>query len=86
MSHEDVTRDLCRALAYCQGVVEILQNHYLAWCKSAVSQGNTELAVQNLDLVESCIRLLEKTITDTLEKEVEHDGKSDIGVRDAAEL
>jgi len=67
MSHEDVTRDPCRALAYCQGVVQILQTHYLAWCKSAVSQGNTELAVQNLNLVESCISLLAKTIADTLE-------------------
>ena len=70
MSYEDVTRDPCRALAYCQGVVRILQNHYLAWCKSALSQGNTELAVQNLDLVESCTRLLEKTIADTLKKVV----------------
>ena len=68
MSHENVTRDLCRTLAYCQGVLEILQNHYLAWCKSAVSEGNAALAVQNLELVESCTRLLEKTITDTLEK------------------
>lgn len=68
MSYEDVTRDPCRALAYCQGVVEILQNHYLAWCKSAVSQGNTELAVQNLDLVESCCDLLQKTIDDSLKK------------------
>lgn len=68
MSHEDVTRDLCRALAYCQGVLEILQNHYLAWCRSAVSQGNTALAVHNLALVESCISLLAKTIAGTLEK------------------
>lgn len=68
MPHEDVTRDPSRALAYCLGVVEILQNHYLAWCKSAVSQGNTALAAHHLDLVESCTRLLEKTITDTLEK------------------
>lgn len=70
MPHEDVTRDPSRALAYCLGVVEILQNHYLAWCKSAVSQGNTALAAHHLDLVESCTRLLEKTITDTLEKTV----------------
>ena len=68
MLHEDVTQDPYRALAYCQGVLEILQSHYLAWCKSAVSQGNTELAVQNLDLVESCISLLAKTIAGTLEK------------------
>jgi len=68
MSHEDVTRDLCRALAYCHGVLEILQNHYLAWCRSAVSQGNTALAAHYLDLVESCTRLLGKTITDTLKK------------------
>jgi len=74
MLHEDVTQDPYRALAYCQGVLEILQSHYLAWCKSAVSQGNTELAVQNLNLVESCCVLLQKTIADTLEKEVEHDG------------
>jgi len=70
MSHEDVTRDPYRALAYCQGVVQILQTQYLAWCKSAVSQGNTELAVQNLDLVESCCVLLQKTIADTLKKVV----------------
>ena len=68
MSHEDVTRDLCRALAYCQGVLEMLQTHYLAWCKSAVSEGNTALAAHHLDLVESCTKLLEKTITDTLKK------------------
>lgn len=67
MPHEDVTRDPYRALAYCLGVVEILQSHYLAWCKSALSEGNTALAVQNLDLVESCTKLLEKTIADTLE-------------------
>lgn len=67
MPHEDVTRDPCMALAYCQGVVEILQSHYLAWCKNAVSQGNTALAVHHLDVVESCIGILEKTITDTLE-------------------
>ena len=70
MSHENVTQDLCRTLAYCQGVLEILQSHYLAWCKSAVSQGNTALAVQNLDLVESCCVLLQKTIADTLKKVV----------------
>ena len=68
MFHEDVARDLCRALAYCQGVLEILQGHYLVWCRSAVSQGDTELAVQNLDLVESCCDLLQKTIAGTLEK------------------
>ena len=68
MLHEDVTQDPYRALAYCQGVVQILQTPYLAWCKSAVSQGNTELAVQNLDLVESCTRLLHETIAGTLEK------------------
>jgi len=68
MSYEDVTRDLYRALAYCQGVVEILQNHYLAWCKSAVAEGNTALAAHHLDLVESCTRLMEKMITDTLKK------------------
>ena len=68
MSYEDVTRDLCRALAYCQGVLEILQNHYLAWCKSALSEGDAALAVQNLDLVESCCGLLRKTIADTLKK------------------
>jgi len=68
MLHEDVTQDPYRALAYCQGVLEILQTHYLSWCKSAVSQGNTELAVQNLDLVESCCGLLVKTIAGTLEK------------------
>ena len=70
MLHEDVTQDPYRALAYCQGVLEMLQTHYLAWCKSAVSQGNTELAVQNLDLVESCCGLLAKTIADTLQKTV----------------
>ena len=70
MLHEDVTQDPYRALAYCQGVLEILQGHYLAWCKSALSQGNTELAVQNLDLVESCCDLLQKTITDTLKNVV----------------
>lgn len=70
MLHEDVTQDPYRALAYCQGVLEILQGHYLAWCKSAVSQGNTELAVQNLDLVESCCGMLAKTIADTLENRV----------------
>ena len=68
MLHEDVTRDPCRALAFCQGVLEMLQSHYLAWCKSAVSQGNTELAIQNLDLVESCTSLVAKTIAGTLEK------------------
>ena len=70
MPHEDATRDLCRALAYCQGVLEILQNHYLEWCKSAVSEGNTALAAHHLDLVESCTRLLEKTIADTLKNVV----------------
>jgi hypothetical protein len=70
MPHEDVTRDPCRALAYCQGVLEILQSHYLAWCKSALSQGNTALAAHYLDLVESCCDLLEKTIADTLKKVV----------------
>ena len=68
MPHEDATRDLCRALAYCQGVLEILQNHYLEWCKSAVSEGNTALAAHHLDLVESCCGLLAKTIAGTLEK------------------
>jgi len=68
MSHEDVAQDPHRALAYCQGVLEILQGHYLVWCKSAVSQGNTALAAHCLDLVESCCDLLEKTIADTLEK------------------
>ena len=68
MLHEDVTQDPYRALVYCQGVLEILQGHYLAWCKSALSQGNTELAVQNLDLVESCCDLLVRTIAGTLEK------------------
>ena len=70
MSYEDVTRDPCRALAYCQGVVEILQTHYLAWCKSALSEGDAALAAHYLDLVESCTRLLQKTIADTLEKAV----------------
>ena len=70
MSYEDVTRDLYRALAYCQGVVEILQNHYLAWCKNAESEGNTALAAHHLDLVESCTRLLEKMIADTLKNVV----------------
>jgi len=70
MSHEDVAQDPHRALAYCQGVLEILQSHYLAWCKSALSEGNTALAVQNLDLVESCCVLLQKTIADTLKKVV----------------
>ena len=68
MSYEDITQDPYRALAYCHGVLEILQSHYLAWCRSAVSQGDTELAVQNLDLVESCCDLLAKTIAGTLEK------------------
>jgi len=74
MFHEDVTQDPYRALAYCQGVLEILHGHYLAWCKSALSEDDTALAVQNLDLVESCCVLLEKTIADILGKEVEHDG------------
>ena len=68
MPHEDVTRDPSRALAYCLGVVEILQNHYLAWCKSALSEGDAALAAHYLDLVESGTRLLAKTIADTLEK------------------
>lgn len=68
MLHEDVTQDPYRALAFCQGVLEILQGHYLPWCRSALSEGNTELAVQNLDLVESCTSLVAKTIADTLEK------------------
>ena len=68
MSYEDVTRDPYRALAYCHGVLEMLQSHYLAWCKSAVFQGNTELAAHYLDLVESCTRLLHETIAGTLEK------------------
>jgi len=68
MSHEDVAQDPHRALAYCQGVLEILQSHYLAWCKSAVSQGDTASAAHYLDLLESCISLLAKTIADTLEK------------------
>ena len=70
MPHEDVTRDLCRALAYCQGVLEILQNHYLAWCKSTLSEGDAALAAHYLDLVESGISLLAKTIAGTLEKTV----------------
>jgi len=65
---KDVTRDPYRALAYCLGVVEILQSHYLAWCKSALSEGDAALAAHYLDLVESCCDLLEKTITDTLKK------------------
>ncbi len=68
MSHEDVIQDPYRALAYCQGVLEMLQSHYLEWCRSALSEGNTELAVQNLDLVESCCDLLARTIAGTLEK------------------
>ena len=68
MSYEDVTRDPCRALAYCQGVVQILQNHYLAWCKSALSEGDAALAAHYIDLVESGTRLLQKTIADTLKK------------------
>ena len=64
MSYEDP----CRALAYCQGVVQILQTHYLAWCKRALSEGDAALAAHYLDLVESCTRLLQKTIADTLEK------------------
>ena len=70
MSYEDVTRDPYRALAYCQGVVQILQTPYLSWCKSAVSQGDAALAAHYLDLVESCCDLLAKTIADTLEKAV----------------
>ena len=68
MFHEDVTQDPYRALAYCLGVVQILQNHNLAWCKSAVSQGDTASAAYYLDLLESCIKLLEKTMADTLKK------------------
>ena len=68
MSHEDVTRDPYRALAYCQGVLEILQTHYLSWSKSALSEGDAALAAHHLDLVQSCTRLLGKTITDTLKK------------------
>ena len=70
MPHEDVTRDPYRALAYCKGVVQILQTHYLAWCKSALSEGDAALAAHYLDLVESCCVLLQKTIADTLEKTV----------------
>ena len=68
MSYEDVTRDPCRALAYCQGVLEILQTHYLSWSKSALSEGDAALAANYLDLVESCCDLLQKTIADTLKK------------------
>ncbi len=72
MSYEDVTQDPYRTLAYCQGVLEILQGHYLRhyleWCKSALSEGDAALAAHYLDLVESCTRLLEKTIADTLKK------------------
>ena len=64
MLHEDVTQDPYRALAYCQGVLEILQGHYLAWCRSALSEGDAALAAHYLDLVESCTRLLAKTIAD----------------------
>ena len=70
MFHEDVTQDPYRALAYCLGVVQILQNHNLAWCKNAVSQGDTASAAYYLDLLESCINLLAKTIADTLENRV----------------
>ena len=70
MFHEDVARDLCRALAYCQGVLEMLQTRYLSWCKSALSEGDAALAAHYLDLVESCCDLLAKTIADTLEKAV----------------
>ena len=74
MSYEDVTRDPYRALAYCQGVLEILQGHYLRHylecCTSALSEGDAALAAHYLDLVESCTRLLQKTIADTLEKAV----------------
>jgi len=70
MFHEDVTQDPYRALAYCQGVVQILQTPYLAWCKSALSEGDAALAAHYLDLVESCCDLLAKTIADTLEKAV----------------
>jgi len=74
MFHEDVTQDPYRALAYCQGVLEILQGHYLECCKSALSEDDAALAANYLDLVESCCVLLEKTIADILGKEVEHDG------------
>ena len=71
MSYEDVTQDPYRALAYCQGVLEILQNHYLSHylecCKSALSEGDAVLAAHYLNFIESCINLLAKTIADTLE-------------------
>lgn len=70
MFHEDVTQDPYRALAYCLGVIQILQNHNLAWCKSALSEGDAVLATHYLNLVESCINLLAKTIAGTLEKMV----------------
>ena len=70
MSYEDVTQDLYRALAYCQGVLEILHGHYLECCKSALSEDDAVLAANYLDLVESCINLLAKTIADTLKKVV----------------
>ena len=70
MPYEDVTRDLCRALAYCQGVLEILQTHYLSWSKSALSEGDAALAANYLDLVEACCVRLQKTIADTLKKVV----------------
>lgn len=68
MFHEDVTQDPYRALAYCLGVIQILQNHNLPWCRSALSEGDTASAAYYLDLLESCIRVLEKTIAGTLEK------------------
>jgi len=70
MSYEDATQDPYRALAYCQGVLEILQTHYLSWSKSALSEGDAALAAHCLDLVESCCDLLQKTIADTLKKVV----------------
>ena len=63
-----MSQDPYKALAYCQGVLEILQTHYLPWCRSALSEGDAELAVQNLDLVESCCGMLAETIAGTLEK------------------
>lgn len=59
-----MSQDPYKALAYCQGVLEILQGHYLAWCRSALSEGDAALAAHYLDLVESCTRLLAKTIAD----------------------
>ena len=70
MSYEDIIRDPYRALAYCLGVIQILQNHNLTWCRSALSEGDAALAAHYLDLLESCIKLLEKTMADTLENRV----------------